>query len=85
MRSANNGLTCWVDETGRLHEVYHGSSRDIYGQGFKTVEIPLLPKNQKRALTFYTRHGDVFGWLCVGLTAAAYSYRSGKSRTKAAS
>ena len=76
VRCANNGLTCWVDETGRLHEVYAGNSKDIYAAGFKTTEIPLLPKNQKRTLTFYNRHGDVFGWLCVGLALAGISFRS---------
>jgi apolipoprotein N-acyltransferase len=75
VRCANNGLTCWVDEAGRIHEIYRDSDGGIYGPGFNTVEVPLLAKGQKRALTFYTRFGDVFGWLCVGLTAAAYSFR----------
>jgi apolipoprotein N-acyltransferase len=76
VRCANNGLTCWVDEIGRLHEVYLGNSKDIYGPGFKTARIPLLPANTKRALTFYTRYGDVFGWLCVGFALGGYSFRS---------
>jgi apolipoprotein N-acyltransferase len=66
VRCANNGLTCWVDEAGGLHDVFYDNSRDIYGAGFKTANIPLLGKNEKRKLTFYTKHGDVFGWLCVG-------------------
>lgn len=69
VRCTNNGLTCWVDPCGRLDEDYFRAGRDIYGAGFKTVRIPLLPEGQKRALTYYTRHGDVFGWACVALAA----------------
>lgn len=76
VRCANNGLTCWVDEFGRLHEVGFENTDNIYAPGFKIAEIPLLPQGGKRALTFYTRYGDVFGWLCVGMTLAAYSRRS---------
>ena len=76
VRCANNGLTCWVDAAGGLHDVFYDNSRDIYGAGFKTANIPLLGKNEKRKLTFYTKHGDVFGWLCVGFTLAGFSLRS---------
>ncbi len=81
VRCANNGLTCWVDAYGSMHDVYFENSRDIYGAGFKAVSIPLLPAGQKRALTFYTRHGDVFGWGCVvlaGLIAAGSAVSSTK-------
>jgi apolipoprotein N-acyltransferase len=65
VRCANNGLTCWVDPQGRLHEVYFPGTKDIYGPGVKLVQAPLLA-GRKRAPTFYWRHGDVFGWSCVG-------------------
>ncbi len=80
VRCANNGLTCWVDEAGRLRDTHFGGAGDIYGPGFKTAEIPLLAAGQKRALTFYTRHGDILGWLCVGLTAGAYAFTSREKR-----
>ncbi|MGN6385961.1 MAG: nitrilase-related carbon-nitrogen hydrolase, partial [Verrucomicrobiota bacterium] len=68
VRCANNGLTCWVDEIGRLHNVYYPGTTDIYGAGFKTVLIPVLTPGEKRVLSFYTRHGDLFGWGCVILS-----------------
>ena len=70
VRCANNGLTCWVDAQGRLNDVYFAGSRDIYQAGFKIVQVPLLG-GQARAPTFYHRHGDWFGWGCVGLGLAA--------------
>ncbi|HVY72279.1 MAG TPA: apolipoprotein N-acyltransferase [Verrucomicrobiae bacterium] len=69
-RCTNNGLTCWIDARGGLHEVYYGDSQDIYGSGFKTARVPLLSPGEKRPLTFYTRHGDMFGWACVAVTLA---------------
>ncbi|MEW6158322.1 MAG: apolipoprotein N-acyltransferase, partial [Verrucomicrobiota bacterium] len=68
VRCANNGLTCWVDRVGRLHEVYFGASRNIYGAGFKTAQIPLLPEKGVREPTIYNLHGDWFGWSCLAVS-----------------
>jgi apolipoprotein N-acyltransferase len=68
VRCANNGLTCWVDARGQMHEVFFPGTRDIYSAGFKAVRVPLLG-GRTRAPTFYTRHGDVFGWGCVAWSA----------------
>ncbi|MCX6904865.1 MAG: apolipoprotein N-acyltransferase [Verrucomicrobia bacterium] len=70
VRCANNGLTCWIDPLGLMHEVYFGDSNDIYGSGFKTAQIPLRSGNQPRPSTFYNRHGDWFGWGCVAVVVA---------------
>jgi apolipoprotein N-acyltransferase len=68
VRSANNGLTCWVDVNGRLREIFRDNTGSVYGAGAMTIELPLLQPGEKRAPTFYNRHGDWFGWLCVGIT-----------------
>jgi apolipoprotein N-acyltransferase len=70
VRCANNGLTCWVDTQGRMNDVYFPGTTDIYGVGYKVVQVPLLA-GQKRPPTFYRQHGDWFGWMCVGLAALA--------------
>jgi len=72
VRCANNGLTCWVDSTGRLHEVNYRDSKDIYRAGFKIAKIPLLPDGQKREPTLYHRYGDWFGWGCVVLASLMF-------------
>ena len=76
VRCANNGLTCWVDERGRVHDIYFPGTKDIYGVGYKLVDVPLLG-GRKREATFYRRHGDVFGWSCVGWAtlAAGWTWR----------
>jgi apolipoprotein N-acyltransferase len=68
VRCANNGLTCWVDPYGGMHDVYFANSTDIYRAGYKVADIPLLGSGHTRTLTFYTRHGDWLGWGCVALT-----------------
>src|SRR5207249_930586 len=65
VRCANNGLTCWVDAQGRMQDVYFPGTQDIYGAGIKLIQVPLLD-GSRREPTFYRRHGDAFGWSCVG-------------------
>jgi apolipoprotein N-acyltransferase len=67
VRCTNNGLTCWIDPAGRMHEVYFGDSKDIYGAGFKMARVPLYG----RGTPLYSRWPqDWFGWLCVVVAGA---------------
>jgi len=75
VRCANNGLTCWVDEYGRLRQIFGLESKNVYGEGFMTTKIPLLAPGEKRARTFYNRYGDWFGWGCIGLSVSTLSLR----------
>jgi len=70
VRCANNGLTCWVDRYGLIRHVLRDRNGTIYGPGVMTVEIPLLPPGEIRERTFYSRHGDWFGWGCVAVAGA---------------
>lgn len=66
VRCTNNGLTCWVDEYGRIREVFRDASGSVYGEGLMRIALPL--RQAPMEVTFYTRHGDVFGWICVAIT-----------------
>lgn len=68
VRCTNNGLTCWIDPTGAIHEEYFGDSKDIYGVGFKIADLR-LPEKTNIKMTTYTRYGDWFGWSCVFISA----------------
>ena len=63
VRCTNNGLTCWVDEMGFMHDLGVGDA-DVYGTGFRVVKLS-VPSPGSRQPTFYQRHGDWFGWGCV--------------------
>jgi apolipoprotein N-acyltransferase len=68
VRCCNNGVTCWIDATGRLREIFRDKNGSVYGAGAMTIELPLPQPGEKRLPTFYNQHGDWFGWLCVGVT-----------------
>lgn len=70
VRCANNGLTCWVDSFGRIHDAYFDGTKDIYKAGFKVVELPLPALDVRRIATFYHIHGEWFAWGCSVLTLA---------------
>jgi apolipoprotein N-acyltransferase len=69
LRCSNNGLTCWIDAFGRFIKIFCDERDSVYGAGTMTIEIPVLLPGQTHPLTFYTRHGDWFGWSCVVLAA----------------
>lgn len=73
LRCANNGVTCLIDGRGRLVKVFRDAQNGEYGPGALTVEIPLLSPAEKSAPTFYNRHGDWFGWGCVGITTLLFA------------
>jgi apolipoprotein N-acyltransferase len=68
LRCCNNGVTCWFDSRGRMREIFHDQNGSEYGRGFVTWEIPLVASGETREQTFYNKHGDWFGWGCVGIT-----------------
>ncbi len=83
VRCANNGLTCWIDSRGRIHETYFPGSKNVYEAGVKIVEIPLRSSSSTQQQTFYHRHGDLFGWSCVaiiGVAALIPFFRRGELR-----
>jgi apolipoprotein N-acyltransferase len=63
VRCCNNGVTCWIDANGHVREIFKDDTGGIYGAGAMTIDLPL----QSHAQTFYNRHGDWFGWSCVGI------------------
>jgi apolipoprotein N-acyltransferase len=75
VRCANNGISCWIDRFGGLHDVYFHDSKNVYQAGFKIVKVPMPPQDVKQRRTFYNRHGDAFGWVCVAITGAAWMAR----------
>ncbi len=68
VRSANTGITCFVDRFGRLTERFVTDSGDSQARGFlvSAVTVPGETMN----MTVYTRYGDLlFGLPCAFLTA----------------
>jgi len=68
VRCCNNGVSCWIDAQGRIRDVLRDAQGTVYGKGSLQIQIPILPAGESRSATFYTRHGDVFGWSCTGVS-----------------
>jgi apolipoprotein N-acyltransferase len=68
IRAANTGVTCFIDERGAVTNALRGADGTPFVTGVLTgrVAVPRSP-----ALTFYTRHGELFSQLCAGLTLIA--------------
>jgi len=58
VRSANTGISCFIDPSGRIIGKVNNNNKDIFVEGFLTREIPL---SQER--TLYTRYGDIFAYI----------------------
>jgi apolipoprotein N-acyltransferase len=67
VRSANTGVTCFVNEFGRVTKSLHDEKGSTFVQDVLTGEVNVP---QDRQLTFYTRHGELFAKLCLAVTAA---------------
>jgi apolipoprotein N-acyltransferase len=68
VRAANTGVTCFVNEFGRVTQVLQDDTGNTFTEGVLTgsVDVPL-----DRRLTFYAQHGELFAKLCVGVTTVA--------------
>ena len=68
VRAANTGVTCFVNEFGRVTQMLRDDTGNTFTEGVLTGEIT-APQNNE--LTFYTRHGEWFAECCAGITAIA--------------
>ena len=75
VRCTNDGLTCWIDRFGRVRQWLGQNSGDIHAPGFLQVRVPLPPAAAPGGNTFYSQHGEVFGWGCLVWTLIASGIR----------
>lgn len=66
VRAANTGVTCFINEFGRITQILVDEHGSQFTDGVLTdvVSIPT-----ERELTFYVRHGELFAKCCVGASA----------------
>jgi len=80
IRCTNNGLSCWVDSLGRMRAVFRDNRDSVYGPGWICWTVPLPRHGAEDPPTFYTRYGDVWGWICMGWTVCAGFIRVVRTR-----
>ena len=68
VRAANTGVTCFVNEFGRVSQILEDSTGSTFTEGILTGEVN-VPQN--RQFTFYVRHGELFAEFCAAVTLIA--------------
>jgi len=69
VRAANTGVTCFVNEFGRVTQILQDDTGNTFTEGVLSGSVD-VPENLQQ-LTFYTRHGEWFAESCAVTTALA--------------
>ena len=69
VRCTNNGLTCWFDRAGIMHDLFTGVGGSVYSEGWEAIS---LPRGGGATPTFFRQHGDWFAWACCLLTSWSF-------------
>ena len=65
IRAANTGVTCFVNEFGRVTQILQDETGSTFTEGVLTGEIDVPTGHE---LTFYTYHGELFAKVCTCVT-----------------
>jgi apolipoprotein N-acyltransferase len=65
VRAANTGVTCFVNEFGRVTQILQDEAGSTFTEGVLTGEIRVPTDGH---ITFYARHGELFAKVCAGIT-----------------
>ena len=68
VRAANTGVTCFVNQFGRVTQVLRDENGSTFTEGVLTGEIKVPTEHE---LTFYARHGELFAKVCAAITVLA--------------
>lgn len=65
VRAANTGVTCFINEFGRVTDMLKDERGSTFTEGalYGVINVPL-----NGDLTFYVRHGELFSKICAGVT-----------------
>ena len=68
VRAANTGVTCFVNESGRVTKTLVDKQGSQFTDGEITADV-MVPSDH--TLTFYTEHGELFAECCAGVSLIA--------------
>jgi len=69
VRSANTGVTCFINEFGRVTQILLDQNGSQFTEGVLTGDVR-VPVNY--VPTFYVRHGELFAKVCTVITALMF-------------
>jgi apolipoprotein N-acyltransferase len=76
VRAANTGVTCFVNELGRVTQILRDDTGNTFTEGILTGEVNIPTDGE---LTFYVRHGDLFGQCAAGVALLSLLFFLGRS------
>jgi apolipoprotein N-acyltransferase len=65
VRAANTGVTCFVNQFGRVTQILQDETGSTFTEGVLTGEVKVPIEHE---LTFYTRYGELFAKSCAVIT-----------------
>jgi apolipoprotein N-acyltransferase len=68
IRAANTGVTCFVNQFGRVTQELQDGKGSTFAEGVLTGEV-MVPTEYE--LTFYSRHGELFAKACLAIALIA--------------
>ena len=75
VRAANTGVTCFVDQFGRVTQQLLDEHGSQFTDGVLSGEVAVPTE---REFTFYVRHGEIFAQCCAGVTVIALLSKLGQ-------
>jgi len=79
IRAANTGVTCFINQFGRVTQMLRDETGSTFTEGVLAGEIK-VPTEQE--LTFYVRHGELFAKACTAITVISILVTVGVRRRK---
>jgi apolipoprotein N-acyltransferase len=79
IRAANTGVTCFINQFGRVTQMLRDDTGSTFTEGVLAGEIK-VPTEQE--LTFYVRHGELFAKACAIITVVSILVLFGVRRWK---
>ena len=79
IRAANTGVTCFINQFGRVTQILRNDAGSTFTEGVLTGEIN-VPTEQE--LTFYVRRGELFAKTCAAITLVSIFVVLGVRRWK---
>jgi apolipoprotein N-acyltransferase len=79
IRAANTGVTCFINQFGRVTQMLQDDTGSTFTEGVLAGEVK-VPTEQD--LTFYVRHGELFAKACAAITLVSIVVLFGVRRWK---
>jgi apolipoprotein N-acyltransferase len=68
IRAANTGVTCFINQFGRITQILQDETGSTFTEGVLAGEIKVPTEHE---LTFYVRHGELFAKACTAISLLA--------------